>query len=294
MAEETIQNCRKRRISTVNPDNDKIKPFLVFRRLKHTLYMPEILRFNQNLMKSACTKYLAISMLMLATLALVPSISAARTEIAATEAGSITLDHEMGSDAANGIIPNNTYYELLGTKMTSTMTFYVNPKGSGNDSNKTAGQARLASGAWNATTEGLLFTYGGLTTKGYGRDGQNTVLWANLPSTVIARTVIWTVPDNNGDGLVEVVEVDIVMNSQLKWQIDPDGEGPLTIKNWDIRNILTHEFGHVVGLADLTSGTYYMLTMHAHASKGETQNISLEGGDIAGAQSLYGARVSRI
>ncbi|MDI6820012.1 MAG: matrixin family metalloprotease [Candidatus Hodarchaeaceae archaeon] len=136
-----------------------------------------------------------------------------------------------------------------------------------------------------------LFSYGGATgARGYSLDRQNTVSWVGIaPTTAVAITVIWYVPDTDGDGLDEIVEFDVILNALLKWGIDPDGEGPVTIKAYDIRNVATHEAGHVVGLADLYDAAYRELTMYGYTSKGETKKISLETGDIAGAQYLYGA-----
>lgn len=200
------------------------------------------------------------------------------------------------SSSENSASPplNNLYYELLGVKLTPTFTYFVNPKGSKLEAKKVENQIKLSFDGWNWTTEVRLFNYVGLTTKGYARDGQNTVLWKELDQkTKIAMTVIWYVPDTDGDGLAEIVEADIVLNSLLKWGIDPDGEGPRTIDKYDVKNIATHEAGHIVGLAGLTDGSCRELTMCEHSAIGQTNKISLEGGDVTGAQFLYGVRYSR-
>jgi bacillopeptidase F (M6 metalloprotease family) len=56
-----------------------------------------------------------------------------------------------------------------------------------------------------------------------------------------------------------------------------------------VQNVATHEAGHVVGLDDLYDIGYSGLTMYGYVSYKETMKISLEAGDIAGAQSLWGA-----
>ena len=85
-------------------------------------------------------------------------------------------------------------------------------------------------------------------------------------------------------------DCDIVLNAFHEWGIDPDGEGDeYTIDVFDVRNIVTHEAGHVTGLDDLSDDVYSELTMYAYSEEGETKKISLEIGDEAGCQALYGA-----
>ena len=88
----------------------------------------------------------------------------------------------------------------------------------------------------------------------------------------------------------KIVDSDVVMNTKHKWRIDKDGEGTEFVLGgaFDVRNIFTHEAGHVVGLADLYDDIYRELTMFGYGSKGETQKISLEDGDKWGCQELYG------
>lgn len=237
--------------------------------------------------------YIVLSMTIVIALALPATIASAQP--APSELKNITfIDNANKGTSANPAPPlNNLSYKLLGLKLNSTFTYYVNPRGSGNSQSATANQTQLSFAAWNATTNMVLFNYGGSTDKGYGHDGRNTVLWAPLSSTVVSKTVIWYVPDTDNDGFGQIVESDIILNKNLKWGIDPDVEGPITIDSYDIRNVITHDAGHIVGLADMCDGAYCQLTMHGNYSKGETIKISLEGGDVTGAQYLYGARTTR-
>jgi hypothetical protein len=116
-------------------------------------------------------------------------------------------------------------------------------------------------------------------------DYVNIVSWRMVvPPRVIAVTFIWYDPNS-----YEIVDWDMVMNTMQKWGIDPDGEGPQSLKRaFDVRNIVTHEAGHVVGLDDLYEDIYSELTMYGYSSKGETKKISLENVDIAGCQDRYG------
>lgn len=230
------------------------------------------------------------------TLILVLPVAAVAAEpLPLPEARSMTLFHYQNTITTSEMPPlNNLYYELLGLELKSTYTYFVNPRGSGIDSAAVTNQVQLSFNAWNATTDFPLFNYGGSTGKEYSRDGQNTVSWAKLDSNAkVAMITIWYVPDTDGDGLDEIVEADLVFNSRLKWGIDPDGEGPKTINKYDLGSVATHEAGHIVGLAGLTDGSCRELTMCEYSAIGQTNKMSLEGGDVAGAQAIYGVRYSR-
>jgi len=113
----------------------------------------------------------------------------------------------------------------------------------------------------------------------------NTVTWRRIvPPRVIAVTYIWYNPDT-----MEIVDCDVIMNTKHDWGIDPDGEldGYILEDAFDVRNIVTHEAGHVVGLDDLYDKTYSELTLYGYSEEGETKKISLENGDELGCQALY-------
>ena len=178
---------------------------------------------------------------------------------------------------------DNNAYELLGVCLPGLVTYHVNPSGAPIGA---SAEIELAFETWDAVTTTELFDPALQTTaSGFDEDGQNTISWEGIaPTTIIAMTRIWYWDD----GAIE--EFDIVFNALLKWGIDPDDEGPSKLKNaYDVQNIATHEAGHVVGLDDLYEAPYRELTMYGYSSKSETIKISLEQGDIAGAQHLYGA-----
>ena len=193
----------------------------------------------------------------------------------------------------------NDYYLLLGPKWDLSkysgggVPYTINP------SNAPLGaenEVKLGFEAWDAATSAELFNNPTIDTSAWwGReDGRNNVSWqliAGYPN-VIAGTWIWYL-DNDGSGGMsatdEIIETDIVFNlGSIKWGIDPDGEGPTKIKNFDVQDIATHEAGHVVGLDDLYESKYSELTMYGYSSKGETKKISLEVGDVLGTQAIYG------
>ncbi len=107
---------------------------------------------------------------------------------------------------------------------------------------------------------------------------ENVVSWAPIATAgVIAQTTIWFYVNTK-----EIIEFDLVFNSSLGWGIGAGGA------YYDIRNIVTHEAGHTLHLGDLYEDTNSELTMYGYATEGEVKKISLENGDIAGVQKLYG------
>lgn len=174
------------------------------------------------------------------------------------------------------------YYELWGGYLVETAKYYINS----NVSLVTAGgpiaAVNNAAEAWDTVTADELFNYAGTTTKSwYEEDSQNTISWVKFtPRNYIAVVVMWYDPET-----MIIWEFDMVFNTFHKWGIDPVKRD----KAFDIQNIATHEFGHPVGLDDLYDEIYSELTMYGYSSKGETKKCTLEEGDIAGAQSLYGA-----
>lgn len=192
------------------------------------------------------------------------------------------------------------YYELIGpkwdlAKYPSGISFTINPTAgpAGAENEVVAGFA-----AWDSATSATLFgSFTIATDKWWGQlDGRNNVSWQLITGApnAIAGTWIWVADKDNSGTLSpgdEVLETDIVFNTQkrITWGIDADGEGTTyKISAYDVRNIATHEIGHVVGLDDLYETKYSEITMYGYASKGETKKISLEIGDIKGTQALYG------
>jgi len=114
-------------------------------------------------------------------------------------------------------------------------------------------------------------------------DNMNTVTWRPLGTGIIAVTYFVHTRRTK-----ELIEFDIIFNSNLAWGIDPDGEGTAyTITEFDVRNIATHEAGHTLVLDDLYRPKTRELTMYGYSENGETKKISLGLGDTLGIQKLY-------
>jgi hypothetical protein len=121
-------------------------------------------------------------------------------------------------------------------------------------------------------------------------DGKNVHLWtsdARLSDNTIAMTGTWA---NTLTGVA--VESDCWYNNRFTWRIDDDGlygSGDGTV---DIRTIAQHELGHTLGLADLyPEDNNYRPSWEAQTMWGYndgTADWTLNSGDIAGVQKLYG------
>jgi len=118
-------------------------------------------------------------------------------------------------------------------------------------------------------------------------NGTNTISWDNLKDVnVVAQCTIWFYVNTK-----EIIEFDIVFNTQQPWGVDLDGEenGYVLTDAFDIQNIATHESGHTLHLGDLYEGRYNEMTMYGYADLGEVKKRSLEWGDKNGVHKLYGA-----
>lgn len=192
------------------------------------------------------------------------------------------------------------HYELLGPKWSSTVSYTIDTSFSPVDPTAGANEIIAAFEAWDAATSMDLFAEPavteGVTVDFYDED--STVSWRILSGypKAIAVTAL-RYDDIDGNGMMSSGDVfaafDVVLNLMQKWAIDPDGDGPekpdAKGKWFDVRNIATHEAGHVVGLDDLYDNAYSELTMYGYASPKETKKIYLEEGDILGTQKLYGS-----
>ena len=168
-------------------------------------------------------------------------------------------------------------YKLLRYHWFSTSNYYINPSNPYGFSSSTVVNTLTASAnTWDVQTSFQVFYYVGTTTRTAGvRDGHNVVSWGSYQAGVIAVTYLWT----RGK---RVLETDTRMNTYYSWSVS--GEAG----KMDVQNIMTHEFGHWTGLADLYNDADYWLTMYGYGNFGETYKRTLGLGDILGLQKVYG------
>lgn len=148
---------------------------------------------------------------------------------------------------------------------------------------------------WEDATDGVLGNGAGVDVLGDGAltdavlaadtsspDGVNEVYFADVSSSnAIAVTIVWGIfggaPQNR-----KLVEWDQVYDD-----VDYDWSASGEVGKMDFENIATHELGHSVGMADLYTSTCGEETMYGYANYGETKKRDLNGGDVAGVNSLY-------
>jgi hypothetical protein len=189
---------------------------------------------------------------------------------------------------------NDTSYMLFrgGVKWSSAslpVTYHVDPD---NAPSGAISEVEAAFETWDAVVEVELYNpavedSGAEPSLNEGVvDHVNTVTWRPIPDlSIIAVTYFaWNRTTK------ELVEFDIIFNSNLAWGIDPDGEGgvELTGDNFDVRNIATHEAGHTLVLDDLYKPKARELTMYGYSAPRETKKRSLGLGDNLGILKLYG------
>ncbi len=139
----------------------------------------------------------------------------------------------------------------------------------------------LGGGASAWTAGGFSFTGGGSTGAGTGAcsggglDGTNTVGWAAQGGSVLAVTCSWFQGTGNPK---TAIEFDIQIDPGWNWTV---GNNPQV----DLQSVLTHEFGHALGLGHSADSSAVMYPSYTTG----TLKRSLAGDDIAGARAIYGA-----
>jgi hypothetical protein len=172
---------------------------------------------------------------------------------------------------------SNSYYELLGFQWNITINYWINSKNKyGFSASAAVATIRASAETWDAETGFQVFSFKGTTTRSAGRrDGYNVVSWETYNRGAIAVTYIWYIGS-------KIIETDCRMNTYYKWSLSG------SVGKMDVKNIMTHEFGHWCGLADLYNDVDYWLTMYGYGGYGETYKRTLGLGDIMGLQAVYG------
>lgn len=114
-------------------------------------------------------------------------------------------------------------------------------------------------------------------------DNQNEAYFADITdSNAIAVTIVWGIFGGPPSGR-QLVEWDQVYDDvTFDWSADIIGVSA----KMDFDNIVTHELGHSVGMADLYN-TCVDETMYGYSANAETKKRDLNSGDITGANALY-------
>ena len=186
-------------------------------------------------------------------------------------------------------LPDNdslTIMPTTGWKLPSTVTYRLNPA-SVPATVKGKNLATITSNSfqqWSNATDGkVTFTKGtDTTTARQALDGQNVIAWGRVTNPS-ALAVTYT-RYNTATGLV--VDNDTIFNKAFSWYWS-DQDNCAYQNVYDAENIMTHELGHWVGLADEYTPDYENNTMFGYGSTGEVKKNTLTTGDISTVKKLY-------
>lgn len=134
---------------------------------------------------------------------------------------------------------------------------------------------------WSAVpTSKIAFTFNGLTPISISEfDSINVVTWSDVITTTdlgIAESIaFFSVFDGN------FLDVDIILSNFVPWSTTGESEA------FDIQSVMTHEVGHMVGLADLFSPADVNSVMYGFINPGDLSDRVLSEDDIAGASAIY-------
>ena len=168
--------------------------------------------------------------------------------------------------------------------------FYINNFGSGIDFGDALDAARSAFSTWqDASNDHIVFEFGGETNGGSdGNDGRNTIHFPSLgggASDTFAQSVL-TYDSRTG----EIFDVDVELNGDEPFAILPEGQVNAFDPRVDLQSVLTHEAGHVLGLAhENRFGT--STVMFFSDTSGNTTHRKLTADDRSGVRAIYPAAI---
>lgn len=148
--------------------------------------------------------------------------------------------------------------------------------------------ARFSAREWMRWNPNVNIAEAGTTDAPYGRpgddgscaDGVNVVGWEPLGSGAAGVTKVCYDPDT-----FVIRDVDMALNSQLDWANLTSEE--VAGRAFDVRAVLTHEFGHWLSLFDLRMAEAEAQTMYFSSRPGEIRKRTLARGDVLGSRAAY-------
>lgn len=121
-------------------------------------------------------------------------------------------------------------------------------------------------------------------------NGINTISFANLEvyeTGLIAKTFVYVPSRTKLSGYPvdkQALETDVVFNSALFWT---DVSLSRYYNGYDLQSIATHEFGHTLGLGDITDSRFRHVTMYQYGQPNDLSQRTLDQLDLIGLSKLY-------
>jgi predicted Zn-dependent protease len=176
-----------------------------------------------------------------------------------------------GTPPANDVCSGASPYTLTGHRWPTSSPSFVDAA-----SLPSAWRAAVdaAAATWNAAGSTLRITrQATLVTADVGLDGKSVVLYGALPQGVLGTTYSWYNTTTH-----RLTEADIVLSASALMTVGGSRNSV------DVQSVITHEFGHFVGLDHVSDPTH---TMYPSISDNSTIARTLCDGDVAGVRNLY-------
>lgn len=173
-----------------------------------------------------------------------------------------------------------------GWKLPSSVTYRINPS----SVPASVGGANLATitansfDDWSKASNGKIAFVRGMDTNvtRQANDGQNVIAWGRV-SDASALAVTYT-RYNTATG--QVIDNDTIFNKSFAWYWSSNTDCAYN-GVYDAENIMTHELGHWVGLADAYTAEYQNNTMYGYGDVTEVKKDTLTTGDINTVLGIY-------
>lgn len=121
-------------------------------------------------------------------------------------------------------------------------------------------------------------------------DGYNELVFAPISTAGVIAVTITYGTFSGSVASREIIEWDMVLN-QRDYNF---GDASSSSSKMDLASIMTHELGHVLGLADQYSSSCSHVTMYGYSSEGQTFKRTLAQEDKTGIKVLYGEAVAAL